>query len=222
MEGKIDSLIKSVNDLKITQNKLVSSINGLSDKFSSLSKKVNDLSNQLLTLSAEVEPLKARIDNIEINLKSNTPNSTDIISELIDRQNRMKNTLLFNLPESSDSNNQSQDINIVQDVLKYLDLKTSPTQIFRLGKLSSDSTKPRPLKLCFSNQQDVFDIFSSQHKLKSNSSWKDIRFSSDRTKQQQAHMSELRQELLRRRTEGESDLIIKYIKGIPKIISSKN
>lgn len=188
MEGKIDSLIKSVNDIKTTQIKLVSSINGLSEKFSSLSKKLNDLSNQLLTLSAEVELLKTRVDNIEINLKSNIPNTTELISELIDRQNRMKNTLLFNLPESSDLNNQSQDINIIKDVLKYLDLKTSPTQIFRLGKLSSDSTKPRPLKLCFSNQQPVFDIFSSQHKLKSNSSWKDIRFSSDRTKQKSPHV----------------------------------
>lgn len=138
---------------------------------------------------------------------------------MIDRQNRLKNVLLFNLPESNNSNNETSDLNIVQDILTFLNLNISPIKIARLGKLPSNSTKPRPLKLCFPYQQAVFDIFSSQHKLKSNSSWENIRFSSDRTKLQQNHMSELRQELLQRRSEGESNLIIKYVRGIPTILS---
>lgn len=56
----------------------------------------------------------------------------------------------------------------------------------------------------------------------SNFSRKDLHCSSDRTKQQQKYMSHLRQELLNRESNGENDFIIKYIKGTPKIINSKN
>lgn len=228
MEAKIDALIKTVNEIKSFQNKLLSSVNSLSEKLSSLTKKVNDLSSQLSCLSSEFEPLKTRVENIEIKLQSTTaPDSknminNELISEIIDRQNRLKNTLLFNIPETNASNNQTSDFDLIKDVLKFLNIKSTPTQIIRLGKLLSTSIKPRPLKLCFPDQQAVFDIFSSQAKLKSNPSLKDIRFSSDRTKQQQNHMSSLRQELLRRKSAGELDIIIKYVRGNPTIINSKN
>lgn len=230
MEEKIDILIKAVNEIKTTQSKLVSSVNSLSEKFGSLNKKVNELSSQINSLSSDNASLKERVDIIETKTKSLStnppiPNINELISEMIDRQSRYKNILLFNLPESNlDSNSTNMDLITVKDILKYLNLESIPTSIFRLGKPPSTSTpiKPRPLKICFSDQKTVFDIFSTQYKLKSNSSWKDIRFSSDQTKKQQEHMSQLRQELLNRKSNGEPDLTIKYIKGTPTIISSKN
>jgi len=132
--------------------------------------------------------------------------------------------LLFNLPEAvNDSTYTTSDSTTIQNIFDFLNLKTKPNSITRLAKpSSSNTTKPRPVKLRFSDQKDIFELFSYQNKLKSNSTWKDFRFSSDRTKQQQEYMSHLRQELLNRQSNGEQDLIIKYIKGIPKIINSKN
>jgi hypothetical protein len=147
-----------------------------------------------------------------------------LIFEMIDRQSRLKNVLLFNLPEAlKDSTNACSDSTTIQNILDFLKLNTKPNSVTRLGKPSSTNiTKPRPIKLCFSDQKDIFELFSRQNKLKSNSKWKDLSFSSDRTKQQQEYMSHLRQELLNRRSNGEQDLTIKYIKGTPKIINSKN
>lgn len=228
MEEKIDILIKAVNEIKTTQSKLVSSVNSLSEKFGSLNKKVNELSSQINSLSSDNASLKERVDIIETKTKSLStnppiPNINELILEMIDRQSRHKNILLFNLPESNlDSNSTNLDLITVKIILKYLNLEFITTSIFRLGRPPSTSIKPRPLKICFSDQKNVFDIFSTQNKLKSNSSWKDLRFSSDQTKQQQEYMSQLRQELLNRKSNGEPDLTIKYIKGTPTIISSKN
>ncbi|CAI6372006.1 unnamed protein product [Macrosiphum euphorbiae] len=143
---------------------------------------------------------------------------------MIDRQSRRNNVLLFNLPEAlNDPTTSSSDSTTIQNILDFLDLKTKPNSVTRLGKpSSSNTTKPRPVKLRFSDQKDIFELFSYQNKLKSNSTWKDLRFSSDRTKQQQEYMSHLRQELLNRQSNGEQNLIIKYIKGTPTIINSKN
>lgn len=230
MEGKIDLLIKSVNEIKSTQSKLVTSVNSLSDKFASLNKKVNELSSQISSLSSDNASLKERVDIIEIktNSLSTNPsilNNNELISEMMDRQSRLKNILLFNLPESyHDPNSMNLDLTTVQNILNFLNVESKPSSIFRLGKPPSTSTatKPRPLKICFYDQKSVLDIFSTQNKLKSNSLWKDLRFSSDRTKQQQEYMSQLRKDLLTRKSNGEPDLIIKYIKGTPTIISSKN
>lgn len=85
--------------------------------------------------------------------------------------------------------------------------------IFRLGKLpSTTTTKPRPLKLYLSDRKNVFDIFLTQKKYKFNSSWRDIRFSSDCTEQQKQYTSQFRQELFNRRSNREPDLIMKYMK----------
>lgn len=229
MEDKLDTLIKSVNDLKISNNKLVSSINSLSEKVATITNKVNDHSAQLNTLSSKLASLNTKVETIEAKIEpSNTKSSSlineNLITEMIDRQSRRNNVLLFNLPEAfNNSTNSSSNSTTIQNILDFLDLKTKPNSVTRLGKPSSSSTtKPRPVKLRFSDQKDIFELFSLQNKLKSNSAWKDLRFSSDRTKQQQEYMSHLRQELLNRQSNGEQDLIIKYIKGTPTITNSKN
>lgn len=51
-----------------------------------------------------------------------------------------------------------------------------------------------------------------------------VRLFSDQTRQQQEYMKNLRNELRRQIDGGEKDLVIKYVKGIPKIVkqSPKN
>ncbi|VVC44102.1 Hypothetical protein CINCED_3A014587 [Cinara cedri] len=229
MEDKLDSLIKAVNDLKTSNNKLVSSINSLFDKVATITNKINGHSAQLNTLSSELASLTTKVETLEANIASSNTKSSilindNLISEMIDRQSRRNNVLFFNLPEAlNDLTNASSDSTFIQNILDFLNLKSKSNSVTRLGKpSSSNTTKPRPVKLRFSDQKDIFELFSYQNKLKSNSTWKDLRFSSDRTKQQQEYMSHLRQELLNRQSNGEQDLIIKYIKGTPKIINSKN
>uniref|UniRef100_A0A2S2P2P4 Uncharacterized protein n=1 Tax=Schizaphis graminum TaxID=13262 RepID=A0A2S2P2P4_SCHGA len=229
MEDKLDTLNKTINELKTTNNKLVASFNSLSEKVTTITNKVNDHSTQLITLSSKLASLTTKVETLKAKIESSNTKSSilvndTLISEMIDRQLRRNNVLLFNLPEAlNDSSKSSSDSTTIQSILDFLNLKTKPNSVTRLGKpSSSNTTKPRPVKLRFSDQKDIFELFSYQNKLKSNSTWKDLRFSSDRTKQQQEHMSHHRQELHNRQSNGEQDLIIKYIKGTPKIINSKN
>lgn len=80
--------------------------------------------------------------------------------------------------------------------------------------------KARPMKLCFDSQETVKIILRNKTGIKENS----FRIYSDQTPYQQNFMVNLKKELKERQERGETDLTIKYIKGIPKIITqpSKN
>jgi len=228
MEDKIDNLIKAVSEIKSTQNKLVTMMNSQSEKMSSLTTKVNNLTSKLDILSSDNEALKLRVSTIEDNLnKSNISNfssSNNLIAEMLDIQSRQKNILLFNLSEPTSLSNDSneEDLTAITKIFEFLGLQIKPTSISRLGSRSTTASKPRPIKLTLSDQKEVFSIFAAQNKLKTHKAWTNLRFSSDRTKAQRDFMIHLRNELLRRRENGEPELIIKYVKGTPAIINSKN
>lgn len=76
--------------------------------------------------------------------------NNDLIAEMIDGQHCIKNYLIFNLPESPrNSNNTTSHLTIINEVLKFLDLKSTPTLISRLGKPSFTALR---LKLFFPDQ----------------------------------------------------------------------
>jgi len=228
MEGKIGNLIKAVSEIKSTQNKLVSMMISQSEKMSSLTSKVNDVPSKLDILSSDNESLKLRVSTIEDNLNktniSNFSSSNNLIAEMLDIQSRQKNILLFNLSEPTSLSNDSNvdDLTTITKIFEFLGLQIKPTSISRLGSRSSTASKPRPIKLTLSDQKEVFSIFAAQNKLKSHQAWTNVRFFSDRTKAQRDFMIHLRNELLRRRENGVPELIIKYVKGTPAIINSKN
>jgi len=119
----------------------------------------------------------------------------DIISELIDRQLRANNIIVFNLPEST---NQDYDKlkNMFNNIMMANILNFSCT---RLGKLiQNDNSKPRPLKVILRNSLESLIVLRSQAKLRSSSDWTNIRCASDRTLKQREHMTSLRNELQRR------------------------
>lgn len=99
-------------------------------------------------------------------------------------------------------------------------LNIEPIRFFRLG---NPSTRARPLKITLTNTENVFNVLRAQSKIRSLDEFKELHFSSDRTMKQREQMSTLRQELETRRSNGENNIIIKYIKGNPVIITnSKN
>lgn len=148
-----------------------------------------------------------------------TKNSTlseDSFSDFIDRQARSKNIILFNVPEcQTDANN--SDISTTNLIFQSLNIDIKPVTIHRLGKSNGQT---RPLKVTLNTTSDVFKILGSSRKLKSNQTYKDVRISSDKTPKQREHFQNLRKELDERRSNGEPNLLIKYHKGIPSIVST--
>lgn len=234
-ESKCNEIIASIKDLKSQQGKIISSLNNQNDKFNKLFNKFEELLKTVSTLSEDnkilkgkVEVLEKKIEFFECNktLSTSTTSEQDIISELIDRQIRANNIIVFNLPESNNSDHsQSSDKTQINNIFnKVLNANVSVVSCSRMGKINTNSTeKLRPVKVVLQNSSEVFNILRLQVNLRTSSEWGYIRCASDRTLKQQEHMTSLRNELQRRRNNNENNLTIKYIKGIPTIINtSKN
>jgi hypothetical protein len=186
---KLDALISSNNDIKISQKKKKKIVASINDKFSLLNKKV-DLLERISTLSKENELLKSevttlmdKVQTLEIN---NSVFESKMISEFIDRNSRSYNIILFNLPKRTEFISNGR--NAISDIMNAMNLNMLPLNL-TLGK---PSDKCRPLKLILPNLSDVFYILHSQSKLKTNPDLKKINFSSDRTILPREQMSKLR------------------------------
>lgn len=226
MEKKLDDLIKAVTELKTSNGKIISSINSHNEKFNRLEKKFDDLFKNFSIIMEENRNLKLKIGNIEErissiennrNLNQHSSFEHDVIEELMDRQVRSNNVILFNLPE----NENESDLENIKNILSNLNENIGNFTFSRLGKIKSTiPDRPRPVKVRLTEQSDVFTILRSQRNLKNSTQWSNIHFSSDKTIKQRDEMANLRKTLQNRRGKGEQNLIIKYVKGIPKIINT--
>lgn len=225
----LDDIKSSLDELKASQSKIISSINNSSNNIKSLNKKFDDIIKTISILSNENKMLKEKMNVLENKYDllekkmSTSQTSTDqiLISEIMDRQSRSCNLIIFNLPESKEDS-QSTITDNAQLVTIFSAMETNPSKFtcHRLGKPnSSTENKSRPLKVVLSNTIDVFTLLRSQAKLRNSPNWSNIRLASDRTSMQRDHMKNLREQLQKRRDNGEKDLIIKYNKGIPSIIN---
>jgi len=216
--------------VKSNQNKMLSMIKSQSDELSALSRKVGDLVLRMNLLLADNESFQSRITIIEEKITllrqfayNRNPAFIHDLSETLDRQSRANNILLFNLPEvATNTVNPISDELTLDIIFKFLDLDIHPLHMKRLGVYVSSAARPRPLKITLPNCNEVLQVFSNQEKLKSNQTWSNLQFSSDRTKMQRDLMSYLRQELFQRRSNGEDDLFIKYFMGTPYLSKKTN
>lgn len=176
------------------------------------------LINRLLP---EVNELKSQKNN------NNVQNHSEefIIGEVGERNIRLSNLIFYNVPESNLDNavgRVNHDSNLVINIIDSIitDGNIRPSIVIRLGIHGKNN--PRPIKAVFSTPADVFEILKSKKKFLSLQPPSTIGISSDRTLYQRNSMKKLRNELESRRTNGEIDLIIKYIRGTPTIVTKDN
>jgi len=227
MQDQLDSILKSLNEVKSTQNKLITSINEQNKTLKSFNKRFDDISTEINKLATENSFLKTKISELEnklIKIEKTTLTTQfdelNILNELTDRQSRAQNIILYNLPENlNNTQNPISDGDSLKLIFKEMKVDYSPINFNRLGK---PSDRTRPLKITLADAKSVFETLRAQSILRHSPDFKDIRFSSDRTIKQREQMALLRKELESRREKGETNIIIKYIKGNPQIINSKN
>lgn len=227
--NSLDAIKSSLDELKTSQGKIISSINNTNNNLSKLNKKFDDMMKSIATLSEENKVLTEKInllenkyDSLEKKVSaSQIPTEQVLISEIMDRQSRSCNVIIFNLPEpNKDSHSSETDNDKLKTIFSAMKSNISKFTCSRLGKLNSNTLiKPRPLKVVLSNSTEVFTVLRSQAILRNSSLWSNIRMASDRTSMQRDFMNNLREQLLKQRDNGENDLIIKYVKGIPSIIN---
>lgn len=131
---------------------------------------------------------------------------------------RKNNIIVVGLPESKTKSVMERYEEEKMEIMKILKSIYSdcpqPEKIIRLGKFAADRT--RAIKVCFASEEITKAILRNKNCLKNDY----IKIFSDQTPRQRKHMQNLIRELDKRIADGEPNLIIKYVKGIPKIITS--
>ena len=134
------------------------------------------------------------------------------IDEYLDRERRKCNLIVYNLQESSASTPSDR---ISDDKKSFSHLLTSEFKIdnieflkcIRLGK--SAENRSRPLLISVSDIATKNNILGKATKLRKSTQYGDVYINPDRTKKERAAVKELRDELKRRKSLGEVNLVIR-------------
>lgn len=187
-----------------------SSCNKSVDQFTQLKELLQDLADRMERLEKR-SPQQHDLSPQEFEM---------VIKEVRDRMNRECNIIIYNIPE-----NPQTDIvtvgNILNVVSPEVDVSLSNDKISRLGKKDGNSSKPRPVRVTLPSSVIVSKILRNKNKLKNDNTHKNIFLKNDETPYQRQLLNTARDNLRRRINEGESNLTIKYVNGIP-IVTEKN
>lgn len=184
--------------------------------------KFSELQGNIELLEKRIGDLAGRVDNnsssSDLAVGSGLPVASDaefLLREIKEREKRCLNLLLFNVAESSSSDVKqriAEDTRIVHSILDTLG--GSHVELAKVVRLGKRGSRTRPLKLVLPSRNDVIECLKHKHKLGGTG----YRISADLTELQRSHMDGLRKQLKERVDHGETDLTIKYIEGLPKIV----
>ena len=137
--------------------------------------------------------------------------------ETKEQESRENNIIIYNLPESHDSDEEAaltSDTSQVSDLFTSIGsdltgqkLGDSMSGLRRLGKRSEG--KHRPIKISFKDSSHKFTVLRRARNLKGSSKFAKIGIAEDKTLQQREIERKLREELKRRRGNGENVIIFK-------------
>lgn len=214
LRENVTELITQINEIKLTSSNIASEqtscntkLKILENKISLNEEKINSLESSMVTTSTKTFQTMNSYSKIILD--------ESLIREISDRQEREKNVIITGVPEQTC---QSADERIRKDELDIMEITRSicndipkPTKIVRLGKYNP--SKNRRLKVCYNTKETAKQLLRNKTNLPDN-----IKIFSDQTVAQQKYLKSLKEELSRLTNEGQKDLTIKYINGIPTII----
>lgn len=145
------------------------------------------------------------------------------VDELKDRDNRRNNIVVYNMPEPNEtmrSKRRSKDNDQVKDMLcngLFVDIQEGEIeQTTRLGiRGKGPDAKPRVLLVHFNDPSLRDEVIQACSKLRKTEKWRTVYIAPDLSKDQRQERWNLREELKRRKEEGEENLIIRNGKIIP-------
>lgn len=215
------------NDVKLTRAKSCSmkivcnSCNLNMDQFSKIKNLISSLENHFTKSISELKTqFEEKLNEIKSSHVTNESKiSESLIQEISERQKRASNVLIFNIEESI-SQQPDERMQHDKDAVKSL-LDTIPSvdsnviHVTRLGNRTS-ADKARPVRICFSDQQQALQVLKNKQKILSKNN--KLRIRADETPMQREFMASLRAELKDKVDHGQADLTIKYVRGTPTIV----
>lgn len=210
----VSTLKEQVSDIKSTVALINTEHTSIKSNVSNLLHDNNDIKEKVVNLENCIHQLKNDTQTHATAMVSLETES--IVAELNERDARSRNVIMTGILESTGQNKDERIKSDQSEVMKVLKtIVTSvqePQKIFRLGKYSSNKT--RPLKLTFQSQDLAKNILKNRNNLRDDK----VKLYPDQTPQQRSYVKKLSQELEDRIKKGEADIKIKYSRGVPKII----
>ena len=189
----------------------------VNEAITALSKNIDSLSSNNIKLENKVNSLSKSIESSLSQPKppawefptSFTPSSVaiNVADELSERNKRKCNVVVHNLPEPSAATNESDTSCFADICRRELGLKIEITKSIRLGQ--KQNSKPRSLLIKLSSEALRNKVLSLAPKLRFSSTWYQIYIQPDMTPTEREAYRKLQEELKRRKTLGEKNLIIR-------------
>ena len=133
----------------------------------------------------------------------------NILKEVEDRISKRNNIILNGL---KDVNNTQEDFKFISNILATKGIIVDISKFSRLGIFDEKSDKPRPLLVKLNDVNQVNQVLKEKKNL-----FKNLIVKNDKTKKQRELYKKAAQELAERKNNGEENLFIKDINGIPTV-----
>lgn len=205
-------LCSRIEDIKTLTSEITNEQRQIKGQLSQLEDKIIHGEDKLKCLESDLNNIKASPLLLEHNQLSL---NEQIIRECQERKKREKNVIFVGITEHVSLSTQER---IQSDERAVLSITSEinrdipkPIMIFRIGKYNPNKT--RSIKVCYDNSETALLLLRNRGKLSEN-----IKIFSDQTLAQRKYYLNTKEELRRRMNNGETDLTIKYINGIPNII----
>ena len=145
-------------------------------------------------------------------ITSSKNTTAEVIEEYMDREQRKLNVVVHNVPEESTS----QDLEKVTSMFES-EFSVPGSHIVKVARLgNSTNGRPRLLLATLDSEQHKRSIIKNAIKLSKSTTWNKVYVSPDLTAKEREVNKALREELKRRRANGERDIIIKRGKIVSK------
>lgn len=203
--SELKRLIKESRDVVI--NTLKEDINFLKQKFDSLTLRLSEMEASVLSIERNQDNLKSEISSVRMEMDSTIADANRLCSsEMDNRISRTNNIVIRGLPEESGmiAERTARDKAVLEEVFDILNVEAGVVDVRRLGK--PNKNRPRLLRVSLSNICHKQEILRKSKSLKS-SRFQNIFIQPDFTPMQQVIEQKLREELKRRRENGE-DVVI--------------
>ena len=207
----------------------------VSESLEDLNNKIESLSQQLSQQLQDIPKISSLLNKTYSEVSRTTPHAptsttgtpknptptinkqieaVNIIDEFTEREKRKNNIVLSNIPEPVGENREARSANDLQTVKSIIDeYKIQGVNILktvRLGKYNPQSTRGRLVLAELADNSVKGRLLSTASRKRQTSQlWNNVYISPDLTPQQRLEGKQLRDELKRRRENGEQNLIIR-------------
>lgn len=164
-----------------------------------LSKEFNTLTSKLLEFEPRLSAAEDNILKVEAEIKelkecpSAPPGGEELYAEASERSRRLRNVILYNIPEVNVGNKRDHDLNLITKIYTILDLQLPDSVSFsRLGRASKND---RPIKLILQDEETALKLlkrFSSEDLVESDACFSKVSIARDKTLKERRYLNYLR------------------------------